>query len=445
MEDATPYLPAPPAPGRAVRVSTFLSRTQALVVLPTLNEEHGLDRTLGELPFGRLGDPNYHVQVMVIDGGSTDRTVAVARKWGVPVFRQRGSGKGAAVVEAVRWARAHGVSHVVVLDADATYPASSILPALNLLREGSELVVGVRRPTGGPPRRVLKLIHRIGNIALSYTASLLARQTVFDICSGFWGVSTARFEELEVGAHEFAIEAELVLKALRAGLEVTQIPIDYRDRIGEAKLHIVRDGGSILLSIVQYGRRARPSRRPGFVPGVPARELLSIGLIAEARTAVLECPPEEFQLANRIGLLLNRALPRTSVRVRAPPSAAAPSALQGPGDRPPALFVTLPPPGGRPSDRGMTVAIEPHAKSLTIRMGQRGPGPDRPVAPDHEPHFVRDLARRIAAARLHSVIGSVTSRMNFDPGEQQRSLLRANGFSVARPTDDGAARPGGGP
>ncbi|EQD44300.1 glycosyltransferase, partial [mine drainage metagenome] len=150
--------------------------------------------------------------------------------------------------------------------ADATYPPQSIVPALHLLREGSGLVLGVRRPLGGRPRRAVDLIHRIGNVALSYLASLRTGRPVLDICSGFWGVSTEMFERLGVGAEQFAIEAELVLKALRAGVEVTQIPVEYRKRIGEAKLHTFRDGGAIFLSIVRFARRARPSRTAASTP-----------------------------------------------------------------------------------------------------------------------------------------------------------------------------------
>src|SRR5580658_559202 len=133
--------PAPSLTTPVVCVSNLLTGVQAVVVLPTLNEEHGLERTLSQIPFDRFQDPSYRIQAFVIDGGSTDGTVAVAQRWGVPVFRQTGRGKGAAVVEALHWARAQGVLHAVLLDADATYPPQAILPALNLLRAGSGLVL----------------------------------------------------------------------------------------------------------------------------------------------------------------------------------------------------------------------------------------------------------------------------------------------------------------
>lgn len=408
----------------AVRVPTLRSQTQAVVVLPTLNEELGLDWTLSKLPFDRFGDPRCPIEAVVIDGGSTDRTLAVAEKWGVPVLHQTSKGKGAAVLEAVHWVRDQGVPFVVLLDADATYPPQAILPALQLLREGADLVTGIRRPVGGPPRTLRDLVHRIGNIALSYAASALSRRTVLDICSGFWAASTQRFEELQIGAAEFAIEAELVLKALRAGLEVTQIPIEYRDRLGTAKIHAARDGAAILLSIIQFGRRSHD--RTTSVPGVPARELLSIALIAELRKAVLECEPGDFQLANRLGLLLHRSIPSASVRVRSPPL----NELAEPGtpsEDPDSFLVPLAAPGGLEGAPPMTVAVRPREKELTIRLSPElvaelpGARPRRRLS---------RVASGRSLFRYLTLLGAVTTRVDFDPDHQQRTILRANGFDV---------------
>lgn len=447
MRNLTPTAPSVQAEANpSVRVPILRERTRAVVVLPTLNEELGLDRTLGELPFDRFGDPNYPVEAIVIDGGSTDRTLEVARKWNIPVLRQTTRGKGAAVLEAIEWIRRQGVPHAVVLDADATYPPASILPALDLLREGTDLVVGVRRPVGGPPQSLRDLIHRIGNIALSYTASTLSGQTIFDICSGFWAVSTDKFRELEIGATRFAIEAELVLKAFRAGLKVAQIPIEYRERLGVAKIHAARDGSAILLSIFEFGRGLRMPEISRDVPGVPGRQLLSIGLIAESRKAVLEYPTNDPQLANRLGFLLHRALPEARIRVR-PAPAASESATEPPGGAEASyLLVTIPSPGGEYGALPLSVLIRPREKELTIRLPARpssidasgnGLGPAAPVPP-------RDPERRRGWKYLPG-LGTVTTRVGFDPGRQQRTILRANGFEPVVIGGNLAATMGGRP
>ena len=112
------------------------------VVLPTLNEEHGLPVTLKGIPFLHLLEKGRRVRVLVIDGGSTDRTVAVARSLGIQVIRQHGKGKGQAVREAIAWLRECGTRYAVIMDADSTYPGDMVGAVLELLEAGSHLVVG---------------------------------------------------------------------------------------------------------------------------------------------------------------------------------------------------------------------------------------------------------------------------------------------------------------
>jgi hypothetical protein len=423
--------PAPPVPGATIGAPgapVLPARTQAVVILPTLNEELGLARTLSDLPFDRFRDPSYPVEVVVVDGGSKDRTLEVARKWNIPVLRQTTRGKGAAVLEAVQWVRQQGIPHVVVLDADATYPPSAIIPALSLLREGTDLVIGVRRPVGGPPQSLRDLVHRVGNIFLSTTASALSGRTILDICSGFWAVSTEQFNTLHIGATRFAIEAELVLKALRANLDVAQFPIEYRERLGQAKIHAARDGGAILLSILEFSRGLRAPGSIPSLPGFPARQLLSIGLIAESRKAVLEYPPNDIQFANRLGLMLHRALPLAQIRIRPAQAATAPTNGTPAQSDPSCILVTLPSPGGEYGGTPFSVVIRPNEKELTIRLPPSSPGslPERVETAFRSGGTPTDVRRY--RARFFPGLGTVTTRVGFDPGQQQQAILRANGF-----------------
>ena len=112
--------PGPPAvtagPGRGFPELTDPTDSErfrgafAVVILPTLNEEKGLARTLSELPFDHFDEPGQRVVPVVIDGGSTDGTLAVAQRWGVPVLRQTGRGKGAAMpfFVVIAWKRPNG-------------------------------------------------------------------------------------------------------------------------------------------------------------------------------------------------------------------------------------------------------------------------------------------------------------------------------------------------
>ncbi len=304
----------------------------AVVLLPTLNEVEGLARTLSDLAIYRFDEPGHPVRILIVDGGSTDGTLGVARESGVPVLTQTSRGKGGAMLEAITRIHRLGVPYVVTLDADATYPPDGIVPALDLLGGGADLVIGVRHRVWGPPHDLKDLIHRVGNAGLSFAASFLTRRSILDLCSGFWGVSTQRFMQLGLTDSSFAIEAELVLKSIRQGHTVRQIPVDYRERVGTAKLRTLRDGSKILRTILRQGRsvgrdpavRERPALaapvgdtrrliRPGEsyrgslapVPlsGVKADQIVQYiqRTLRSVETAVVPPPPMGPYVENRFG------------------------------------------------------------------------------------------------------------------------------------------------
>jgi dolichol-phosphate mannosyltransferase len=419
----------------------------AVVILPTLNEEAGLERTLSELPFDHFDEPGRRVVPLVIDGGSTDRTIEVARAWNIPVLGQTSRGKGGAMLEAIAWVHRQGIPYVIVLDADATYPPDRIVPALDLLGGGTDLVVGVRRPTWGPPREWKDLIHRIGNLLMSYASSVLSRRAILDLCSGFWGVSTDRFMELGLGEGTFAIEAELVLKSIRRGYSMVQIPVDYRERLGNPKLEAVRDGGPILMTIFEYARPAPPSLSPSPSPSAAIApwesDLLSIGLTLGIRGAVVRCAPSERVEASRLAQFLQRNLPDTRIAVS--PStgrASLDGSVSAPGfparesdmDPTPSPFVvSLPSSGVDPGKaRVITVSIHSHRRSLTIELPSRAPTPvpDPPTARlwSRAGGWMGETVHRSRESFPSLLV--VTTRLNFQPDRQQQTLLSANGFRV---------------
>ncbi len=412
----------------------------AAVILPTLNEEKGLARTLSEIPLDRFDEPGQRIVTLVIDGGSTDGTLEVARKWGIPVLHQTGRGKGGAMIEAIAWVRQQGIPFAVVLDADATYPPDRILPTLDLLRGGTDLVIGVRRPVWGPPKDFQDLVHRLGNLIMSYTSSLLSRRTILDLCSGFWGVSTQRFMELGLGGQTFAIEAELVLKSLRSGLDVQQIPIHYRERIGLAKLHAIRDGGQILLAILQHARSSPVPASSAASPAPWGRDLLAIGLSMGISGAIVECAPKDSVEADDIARFLRRNLPDTRVQVGGFDTGALPrphlAALLPTGPTAPAsnarspLVVSLPAAVPSPSDyRSVTVSIRNRSRPLTIEL----PSGEAERTPIGMPAVSLSRAGGwMGSPRPHREkfpsLRVVTSRLNYELEHQQETLLSANGF-----------------
>ena len=304
-------------------MAASFEEANAAIILPALNEEAGISQTLLSIPFKRLAAAGWRVRPLVVDGGSTDRTIELAASWGVPVLRQKSRGKGGAIREALDWLAEKNVQFAVVLDADGSYPGKSVLPALELLDAGSHLVVGVRQSATGPPRNFRDLVHRVGNALLNFVAGQVSRSRILDVCSGFWGVHVERARELDLMSHDFGIEAELFLKGQRAGWTIFQIPIPYGERVGEAKLHAVSDGIRILLSIIRFGHKSLQAAPPA-TSSLPAfiRDLLVTALVGGG-DLVLVTPPSQEQDAQAVAYLLERSGLRPRVVVR--PEAAFPT------------------------------------------------------------------------------------------------------------------------
>ena len=68
-----------------------------VVMLPTLDEEHGLRSVLSEMPNKKLENMGWNINIWVVDGGSEDQTIAIAEEHGCEVVKQAGTGKGAAM------------------------------------------------------------------------------------------------------------------------------------------------------------------------------------------------------------------------------------------------------------------------------------------------------------------------------------------------------------
>ena len=305
INGSAPARPTDPAAGK----------TRHLVLLPTLNEEDGLEATLRE--FGRVAfrSPQSAPSVLVVDGNSTDGTRAVADRWNVPVLTQRSRGKGAAIREGLAWAAEHGYDAVAVMDADATYPGGSLPALFDLLDLGRDLVVGVRRRETSTLRTVRDLIHRVGNGLLNFTAAQFTRQPLLDVCSGFWGVRTEVLPALGLESNGFDIEAELFVKAFKSKCSVAQFPVTYRKRVGTAKLHAVRDGARILLSILRHSLRPIPATAAaGPGGGTETRPLLNAVLLGLApEHVVLMSSPDRSAETAAVARRLTVAAPQASV------------------------------------------------------------------------------------------------------------------------------------
>lgn len=203
----------------------------ATVIVPAYNEEHGLAAVLHQLrPLRQSG-----VEVLVVDDGSQDRTAMVGRAAGVEVVaRRRNGGKGAAIRSGLA---AVTTDRVIVIDADGTYPVHEI-PAMIRLLDDHDIVLGSRIMGRGN----IPLLNRLGNGALRLAIRAVSGFRSADPLTGLYGLRREHVHALDLRSNGFGIEAEIAIKSAWLGLRAVDHPIAYGARIGDSKLHPVRDG-----------------------------------------------------------------------------------------------------------------------------------------------------------------------------------------------------------
>ncbi len=220
------------------------SPLSVLVIVAALNEEEGIGPTLAE-----LREVLVDVRFLVVDGNSTDRTVEVARKIGAEVLFQESSGKGDAVAQAIRHVDSD-VKYVVFIDADFTYPAGYLPKMIQILEDNPEVgMVTGNRFNDSFELSSMKSPFFVGNRFLAFAQRFLNGVSLKDPLTGLRVVRWRILKNWEPRSKGFDIEAEMNHIVERRGYKTMEIPIDYRDRLGEKKLKL-RHGLTILKRIL---------------------------------------------------------------------------------------------------------------------------------------------------------------------------------------------------
>ncbi|HVL86631.1 MAG TPA: glycosyltransferase family 2 protein [Candidatus Thermoplasmatota archaeon] len=207
------------------------------VVIPALNEEEGIGGVIDQIPSKELASRGFAVEIVVVDGESTDRTREVARSRGARVIVEPRRGYGRAYKTGFERARGE---ILVTADADLTYPVEQI-PALvdELERESLDFLTTdrfARMREGAMSRK-----HRIGNWVLSTAMRVLFLTRVRDSQSGMWVLRRSALPRLSLTSDGMAYSEEIKIEAF-SKLRAREVPIEYRSRVGEVKLNSWKDG-----------------------------------------------------------------------------------------------------------------------------------------------------------------------------------------------------------
>ncbi len=232
------------------------------LIIPARNEEEALPEVLGALP------PLEGLDVVVVDNGSTDDTVKVARALGFKVISEETPGYGRACLRGIEYFLDRGPEVIAFMDGDfSDYPeelASIVGPVLN----GShDLVIGSRMIKKSS-KKVLPIHARLGNRLSVFLIRVLFGFRYTDL-GPMRAVRFDRLKDLGMEDMDYGWTVEMQIKAVVRGLRIKEVPVRYRQRIGTSKISgtvtgSFRAGAKIIKTIFRLYLSEAPPEGRGF-------------------------------------------------------------------------------------------------------------------------------------------------------------------------------------
>jgi glycosyltransferase involved in cell wall biosynthesis len=208
------------------------------IVMPCLNEAEGVAESVRKA-LDWIGRSGMRGEVVVVDNNSTDDSALLAAEAGARVVEEKTPGYGAALRAGFRQARGR---YMVMGDCDGTYDFSQLDPLVRPLDEGYDLVMGNRLTDQLAPG-AMPWAHRfIGTPMISWVLRLFTGAKIRDSQCGLRAMRRDSIQSLGLRSPGMEFASEMILRAMRKNLKITEVPISYDVRAGESKLSTFRDG-----------------------------------------------------------------------------------------------------------------------------------------------------------------------------------------------------------
>lgn len=213
------------------------------VIIPAKDEENTISAVIKQAK-------KYSDDVIVVDGNSHDRTKEISTRLKVKVITEN-KGKGYALREAAKEARN---DILVFIDADGSHNVNDIGKLMAPICEGkADLVIGSRVMGGsdefyGSFEKQFRvwasyIINKIINIRWSTDLT--------DVQNGYRAIRKSVFQELNLTENTFQIEQEMVMKCLKAGYKISEVPShEYSRRYGHSRINLVTEGPKYIISLL---------------------------------------------------------------------------------------------------------------------------------------------------------------------------------------------------
>ena len=238
-----------------------------IVTIPAYDEENTIDKVIREIP--RQIDGIDIVEVLVINDGSTDNTVTVAKDAGADHIITLKENKGLAFAfrTGLEGALKRGADIIVNTDADFQYNQQQIPDLVKpILEQKADIVLGSRFSG-----HIEHMVHqkRLGNIIATRVTRMAAGYPVTDAQTGFRAFSRDAALHMNI-LSDYTYVQETIMQAVNHKLTLVEIPIDFRKREGDSRL---------MSGVINYAKRAASTILRTYRDYEPLKVFSSIGLV----------------------------------------------------------------------------------------------------------------------------------------------------------------------
>ncbi|MCB0208236.1 MAG: glycosyltransferase family 2 protein [Anaerolineae bacterium] len=239
------------------------------ILMPCLNEAETLELCINKAQTF-LYEHNVKGEVIIADNGSTDGSQMIATRLGAKVIQVKEKGYGAALLGGIEAAEGQ---YIIMGDSDDSYDFTNLMPFVEKLREGYDLVMGNRFKGGIAPGAMPPLHRYLGNPVLSWLGRLFFQTPISDFHCGLRGFNRSAVKQLDLQTTGMEFASEMVVKASLYGQSVAEVPTtlspDGRSR--QPHLRSWRDGWRHLRFLLLYS--------PRWLFLIPGLALFGLGML----------------------------------------------------------------------------------------------------------------------------------------------------------------------
>jgi glycosyltransferase involved in cell wall biosynthesis len=225
-------------------------------IIPVLNEQGAIGPTLRRLPPGLVS------HAIVVDGGSTDGTIAEAQSCGAETILEARRGYGRACLTGAERAAALGADIALFLDGDGADAVEHAAELIAPIENGQADFVLATRTRGRRDPGSMGLHQILAGEMIGLALGALTGTRYSDMCA-FRAIRLADLRRLDMREMTYGWNLEMQILAPRAGLRTREIPLPYHRRVaGQSKVAgnlrgSLKAGTRIVTTLVTVGRRAR--------------------------------------------------------------------------------------------------------------------------------------------------------------------------------------------